>query len=446
MHKIFIKTYGCAFNQSDSQIMAGLLEKSGFEILNSQKDAEIVIINSCTVKNMSEVKLFNDVKKLKEQNKIIIVAGCVPQAQPSYLKTKLNNITTIGTNDIDRIVEIVEQTIKGETPQIITSFSTISNPKQNEEKENVRLCSPKFKKNNLIEIIPVNEGCLGSCSYCKTKQARGNLVSYSIEGIKQAMKKAIDNGAKEIYLTSQDIACYGMDIKTSLPELLRELLKIEGDYKIRIGMGNPNHFKNIIDEIVQIIKNDNIIYKFLHIPIQSASNKILNEMRRRYNYEEYKDLILKIKKEIPNLTIATDIIVAYPKETESDFKETINFLNELKPNVLNFSRFWPRPQTFAAENYRKTDYIGGKESKNRARILKEEFKKNAFENNKKWIGWVGDVLITETGKRGTNTLIGRNEYYKPIIIKNLKNKIKIGDKIKIKINNVTWFDFHGEIC
>lgn len=440
---VFIKTYGCSFNQLDSQIMGGKLKKDNYTIVNNEDDADLVLINSCSVKNLSEAKFFNDVKRYSNLGKKLILSGCITQAEESYLNTKLKGISVIGTNDLDKISFVAENTLLGNPIQIVSKLQRKpENEKIRIEKEKLRLETEKENSNSLVEIIPINEGCLNTCSFCKTKQARGHLFSYSVDSIVANAKKAIERGAKEIYLTSQDTGCYGFDIGVTLCILLREILKIEGDYKIRIGMGNPNHFKKIIDEILDIMKNEKRIYKFLHIPLQAGSNRILDEMRRMYKLKEYREIITKAKIAIPNITIANDIIVAYPTETQEEFQMTLDNLKGT--NVLNFSRFWLRPNTPAMKMYERKDFIDGLESKRRAKVLREKFEKQALVLNKKWIGWEGDVLVAEEGKVGTNTFVCRNEYYKPIIVKKKKG-VNIGDTIKVRINDVTWFDFRGEI-
>ncbi len=443
MDKVFVKTYGCSFNQLDSELMAGRLKRDNFKIVSNDDMADIILINSCTVKNLSEAKFFNDIKKYKKQGKKLILAGCITQAEESYAQNQLKDISIIGTNDIDKVSFVVQNAINNNYVQLISKLQRGKiDEKTRLEKESIRLSSAKYRNNEFIEIIPINEGCLNTCSFCKTKQARGHLFSYSIESIKNAVERAVNNGCKEIYLTSQDTGCYGFDIGTSLPCLLKEILKIKGDYKLRIGMGNPNHFKKIIDEILEIMKNDERIYRFLHIPLQSGSDRILKEMRRMYTLEDYRKIINKAKIAIPDITIANDIIVAYPTETNEDFEMTID--NIKGSNVLNYSRFWLRPNTPADRMYLKKDFIDGLESKKRAGILKEHFMNLAYNNNKKWIGWKGEVLVTEIGKNGTNSYVCRNNYYKPIIVKD-NGKLKLGDKINVKIIDATWYDFRAEI-
>lgn len=440
---VFFKTYGCSFNQLDSQVMKANLKKAGYNIVDSDNDAQIIVLNSCTVKNGSEAKFFHQINYYKKLNKTVIAAGCVPQAETSLLENKLKNISTIGNNNLSQITTLVESSLKN---KVIHSVSPTLKKRLNEyerlELEQIRLKKDRLRDNDLIEIIPINEGCLNNCTYCKTKQARGNLFSYSIDNIKTTMQNAINQGVKEIWLTSQDTGCYGFDINTNLVELLKELLKIDGDYRIRIGMGNPNHFKKIIDDVLDLMLSDNRIYKFLHIPVQSGNNRILNEMKRLYLVEEYENIIMKAKLKIPGITISNDIIVASPTEKFEEFKDTLNTLKKTKINVLNFSRFWLRPNTQATKIYFKKDLIDGLESKKRAQILKEEFEKIALKNNQKWLAWEGIARVIEEGKN--NTLILRNDYYKPIYIEN-KNNIKLGSKVKVKINKVTWKDFYAEL-
>jgi threonylcarbamoyladenosine tRNA methylthiotransferase CDKAL1 len=444
MKSVFFKTYGCSFNQLDSEIMSGRLQKEGYSIVSSDDQADVIIVNSCTVKNLSETKFFADVRTYLAQHKALVVTGCITQAEESYLQHELKGVSVIGTNDLDKVVYVVEQTLKKNPIQMV---SKLGRKKENEEhrleKEKLRLLSPKLRKNPFVEIIPINEGCLNTCSFCKTKQARGQLFSYSIENIKQSMKKALDSGVKEIYLTSQDTGCYGFDIGTNLPNLLKELLTIPGDYKIRIGMGNPNHFKKIIDDVLEIMLQDSRVYRFLHIPLQAGSNRILDEMRRMYKREEFEEIVMKAKLKVPNITLANDIIVAFGNETEEEFEETVLALQKSRSNVLNFSRFWLRPGTPAETMYSSDEFVKGDESKRRAKLLKETFMDIALENNKKWIGWEGDVLVTEQGK-GTD-VIGRNDYYKPIVLDNSSGSIQLGSKVRIKIIDCDWKLFYGEV-
>ncbi len=423
MKKILIKTYGCSFNTADSENMAGLLEASGrYKIINedenAEKNADLVIINSCTVKNNAETKFWRDVKKI---NKPKILAGCVPQAESDISKFKQFSI--VGINQITNIVHVADETLEGNVVQLL------------KKEHNPRLNIQKVRKNNVIEILPINEGCLGNCSFCKTKFARGQLYSYAPDEIVKQARNALNEGAKEIWLTSQDTACYGYDIKTNIVELLKLILKIKREFKIRLGMGNPEYFSEYIDELLEVFK-DKRMYKFLHIPIQSGSDNVLKDMKRKYTVKSFLSLINKIKTAFPEMTVSTDVICGYPGETDKDFEQTLDVIKQIRPDVLNISRYWARPGTLAAKKKQLPSEI----IKERSIKLRNLFYKIAFENNKKWLNWRGEIIIDEIGKN--DSFIGRNYAYKPVIV---KGDFKLGDIAKVRIVKTTTHDIRAEV-
>ncbi|MBT3406762.1 tRNA (N(6)-L-threonylcarbamoyladenosine(37)-C(2))-methylthiotransferase [Candidatus Woesearchaeota archaeon] len=415
MTKIFIQTYGCALNNSDSELMAGLLKDAGFEIANNLEECTLTIINTCTVKQNSETKFFRALKKAEEENKKVVVAGCIPQADHELLNNELKNISVIGTKQLNKILEAVVETLSGHVFQDI------------KDEKNQRLNLPKIRKNPIIEIVPICEGCLGNCSYCKTKQARGDLFSYNTEKIITQIKDALKDGVKEIWITAQDTGTYGKDIDTNIVDLLNKIIEIEGDFKVRMGMCNPNYIKEHLKEIIKILKHKNM-FKFIHIPIQSGSNNVLKHMRRKYTQEEYYEIIETIKKEIPDITIATDIIVGYPTETDKDFELSLKLIQETKPSVMNLSRYWPRPKTDAANLKPITSQIVMERSKK----IKKLFTDINKEENKDYINQEVTIIIDETGK--DNTMIGRNDNYKQVIV---NTPINLGKKTTVKIVSTT---------
>ena len=418
--RICIRTFGCALNHSDSELMAGLLEKADFEIINDPEQADVIIINTCTVKGPTEANFFKYLEEIKQLNKQVIIAGCIPQTDPE----KLSGYPLIGTYSVNRIVEVVEETINDNIVEIL-------------DKENhPRLNLPKIRRNPVIEIIPICAGCLGEpCAYCKVKDARGNLISYDSHEILRQAHHALKQGVKEIWLTAQDTGCYGKDINTSLPELLKDFTRIPGDFKIRLGMANPNHVKEFLDELIQIYKSDKI-FKFLHIPVQSGSDKILKAMKRKYTAEDFKNIISQFKKEIPEITISTDVICGFPGETDEDFQKTLNLVKEIKPDVLNISRFWPRPKTKAEK---MENQVHGSITKDRSRLITQIFNNIARMQNERWYNWQGNVLVDEFGK--DNSFIARNYAYKPVII---KGNYQLGQEINVRIRAITSHDLRGE--
>ncbi|MGV8087021.1 MAG: tRNA (N(6)-L-threonylcarbamoyladenosine(37)-C(2))-methylthiotransferase [Candidatus Woesearchaeota archaeon] len=462
---VYIKTFGCAINQSDSEVMAGLLEDEGYEVINVYTEdqlkttnlsdnlsnnlsddldnneklsindkindkIDVVIINTCTVKNLAESKFFKELRKWKKYGVKIIVAGCIPQAEKELLNTKLSDVSVIGVKQISEIVSVVNDVLKGDIVHKIDYTS------------NERLNLPKIRRNGIIEILPISEGCIGSCSYCKTKFARGNLLSYPKEKIISQFKNALNDGCYEFWITSQDNGCYGFDIyrkeKYYLPQLLNDLLSIPGNFRIRLGMSNPNHVMLIKDDLIKTFNHPKM-FKFLHIPIQSANNRILKIMNRHYTREDFIDIIDSFRKKIPDITISTDIIVGFPTESEEEFIDSINLVKQINFSVLNLSRFWLRKGT-NAENMIQ---LRGDIIKDRLIRIKKIFDTNSEKRNKFFLGTKFDVVIDEINKNGQ--FIGRDDYYRQVVIKNSSKRSVLGSVVKVNIIDITKYLFIGEI-
>ena len=415
MKKIFVETYGCSANISDSEVMNGLLKERGFQIVDSPKKSDINIINTCIVKTPTEQRMIFRIKELTRIKKPLIVAGCMPKTSQKTIEKLNSNASLVGPDSIENIVDVVNATIEGKK---VFFLKDLRRPK---------VCLPKVRINNIIDIVPISIGCLGDCSYCSVKFAKGKLFSYPKEKIFEEIENATNDGCKEIWITSQDNSCYGKDIDSSLPELLNEICNIGGEFFVRVGMMNPVHAKDILDELIQSYKNEKI-FKFLHIPVQSGSNQILEKMKRGYKVEDFIEIVEIFRKEISNLTISTDIIVGFPGETEEDFKQTTSLVQNVRPDIVNISKFGARAKTDAA----KVKQVDIKTVNERSLVLHNLVRKICLKNNKKWIGWKGKVLVDEKTKNG---FVARNFAYKPIVIKNKKNIL--GKNIEMEIKDAT---------
>ena len=399
--KAFIEWFGCSANQSDAEQIKGFLKEKNYEF-SSIKEADLVLINTCAVKEPTEFKMQKRIKfllKEKKEEAKLVVFGCLPKINPEAVKKIDSSLAMAGPNleELTKILGMQEE-----------SFS----PKINEVREN-----------EFVSIIQIERGCLNNCTFCGTVLARGKLKSYSINELNEKFRKAVKE-TKEIWLTGQDTGCYGFDLGASLPELLKELLKNEGNYRIRIGMMNPHHVKKIYKELIEVMK-DKRMYKFLHIPIQSGSNKVLKEMARGYSIETAKEVINELRKGIPGLALSTDIIAGFPGETDEEFRETMNALNEMEFDVVNISRYGKRPGTFAAK---RTDQVLGPIKKERSRIASGIIKKISFKKNKEFEGTLQEVLVSSKGRTGL--FVGRTSSYKQVIVKeDLRGKI-INAKIR----------------
>ena len=426
-HRIYIKTFGCSHNASDSEYMAGILSSQGYEIVPSLELSDLTIINSCTVKSPSQAAFLNSVIKSKNFNKKLIVGGCVPQAERNL--PGLENVSIVGVSQIDKIDYIVEKTLEGNVVRFLSNKSLPS------------LLLPKIRRNKYIEIIPISQGCLGSCTYCKTKQARGKLISYPIQHIVQACKHAWENNAKELWITSEDTGVYGRDIGTNLPNLLIEILKeIPSDVMIRIGMANPPYILENVNNMIKVLNHPNV-YSFIHIPVQSGSNAVLDKMLREYTIEEFSFLCDKFIEGVPNITIATDIICGFPTETKENFEETLNLVEKYKFPVINISQFYPRPGTVAA----KWKKIDTKEVHNRSKALAELF--GSYSHYKHLLNtiqrvWVHDINEEEKNKE-ENMMVAHNKSYVKILVP--KDESLYGKELIVKITQIHKWHCVGEI-
>ncbi|MEW6294785.1 MAG: tRNA (N(6)-L-threonylcarbamoyladenosine(37)-C(2))-methylthiotransferase [Candidatus Diapherotrites archaeon] len=400
MKKFYLESYGCSLNKADSQAIKALLKEEGFTEARPEK-AGIIIINACAVKEHTENRMIKRIRELmqaKERNARLIVFGCLAKINPERVKA-----------------------ISGKIILIEPSLKKLSDFLKIKRKEFSPLLA-QCRENKIISIIPIARGCLSACAYCAVKKARGPLKSYPVKEIKKAFEREVKE-SMEIWITAQDCGCYGFDLGTSLPALIKELLKTKGNYRVRVGMINPQHLKKFFPSYIKLFKDERL-YRFFHIPVQSGSNRILKLMNRNYNAEEFIELVKRIRGKFPRATIATDVIAGFPSETEKEFNETLQLIKKLKPDIVNISRFGIRPDTQAEK---MEGQIHGRIKKERSRILSLLCRKIALEQNKKFIGRIEECLVSEKGaKKG---FIARTSSYKPVVIQdNL-----LGEFVKLKI-------------
>lgn len=417
--RIYIETYGCSNNIVESQIMAGLLTRSGYDIVKSEKLADLVIINTCSVKSVTEQKILHRIRQI---NKKLIITGCMPDAEYKILKA-VTNASLVSTNNITDIAKAVMAEEKGKHIEIIKKI----------KKE--KLCLPKIRESNVIEIVPICSGCSSHCTYCSTKLAKGELFSYDEKNIIKEIEKAKAAGYKEFWITSQDCGCYGFDKETNITELIKKITKnVNGNYFLRIGMMNPEHVKKFTEEIIETYKDEHV-FKFLHLPVQSGSNNILKKMGRNYTKEEFVDIIKKFRMGM-EINIWTDIIVGFPGESDADFEETLELLKTVHPDFVNVSAYASRPDTRAATMKKiPTEIV-----KKRTRIISKLVDDMSLEKNKKYIGKTCTIIVDEYNPK-KRTFVGRNISYKPVVVKN----VKIGDIVKVKIISAEKTHLVGEI-
>ncbi|CAN6584378.1 unnamed protein product [Malus baccata var. baccata] len=421
---IYIKTFGCSHNQSDSEYMAGQLSAFGYPLSDNPEEADLWLINTCTVKSPSQSAMDTLIAKGKGASKPLVVAGCVPQGSRDL--KELEGVSIVGVQQIDRVVEIVEETLKGHEVRLLS------------RKTLPALDLPKVRKNKFVEILPINVGCLGACTYCKTKHARGHLGSYTVDSLVGRVKSVVADGVKEIWLSSEDTGAYGRDIGVNLPILLNAIvaeLPPGARTMLRIGMTNPPFILEHLKEIAEVLRHP-CVYSFLHVPVQSGSDTVLTAMNREYTVSEFKTVVDTLTELVPGMQIATDIICGFPGETDEDFTQTLSLIKEYKFSQVHISQFYPRPGTPAARMKKVPSTV----VKKRSRELTSAFE--AFAPYVEMEGRVERIWITDIATDGTH-LVGHTKGYVQVLV--AAPESMLGTSAIVKITSVGRWSVFGEV-
>lgn len=414
--RVFVKSFGCSANVADGEVLAGCLAHAGYELVDAASSAEIVIYNTCAVKGPTESRVVEALKQIPKSKKLV-VAGCLPSVNLERLLREVRFDGIIGPAAGERIVGIVESVSRGEKTSVL-ELAAHRLP---------GLALPRVHSSSVVSIVPISYGCLGSCAYCCVVFARGSLRSYDIADIVRRVKDDVELGFREFWLTSQDVACYGRDKGMSLAELLRALCAVEGDFKVRVGMMTPNMVMDLLEDLPKAFEDEHVL-KFLHLPVQSGDDVVLKSMRRFYSVKDFRRVVDAFRRRFSELTLATDVICGFPGEDEVGFEKTLQLMERVKPDIVNVSKFFARPNTSAAEM--KECFVPLTETKKRSTKAAALAKSIAFENNQRWVGWKGSVLVDEKGKV-PGSWVGRNFAYKPIAIKTEENIL--GKTLSIKV-------------
>ncbi|KAF8025521.1 hypothetical protein BT93_F2376 [Corymbia citriodora subsp. variegata] len=421
---IYIKTFGCSHNQSDSEYMAGQLSAFGYCLSDDPEEADLWLINTCTVKSPSQSAMETLIARCKGAKRPLVVAGCVPQGSRDL--KELEGVSIVGVQQIDRVVEVVEETLKGHEVRLL------------HRKRLPTLDLPKVRKNKFIEILPINVGCLGACTYCKTKHARGHLGSYTIDSLVGRVKTVIADGVREIWLSSEDTGAYGRDIGVNLPTLLKAIVTVlppDGSTMLRVGMTNPPFILEHLKEIAEVLRHP-CVYSFLHVPVQSGSDAVLTAMNREYTASDFRTVVDTLTELVPGMQIATDIICGFPGETDKDFSETISLVKEYKFPQVHISQFYPRPGTPAARMKKVPSTV----VKQRSRELTSVFE--AFTPYSGMEGRVERIWITEIATDGVH-LVGHTKGYIQVLVVAPDNML--GTSAIVKITSVGRWSVFGEV-
>jgi len=422
MAKVWIESYGCSASMADSEMIAGLLKSNGHQLVSDVNSADVNLIVTCAVKDATANRMVYRIKDLTRTGKPLVVAGCLAKAEPDRIERLNPKASMLGPHVIDKAVEVVNAALDGSRSVALMDSTT---PKVN---------LPKVRFNPVVGIAEIASGCLSECTFCETRLAKGRLRSYRIGDIVRQVKEDIKQGCREVWLTSTDNGPYGKDLGCNIADLINEVCSIDGDFMIRVGMMNPMYVPFMLEDLIEAYRNDKV-FKFLHIPVQSGSDKVLRLMKRGHKVSVFADIAKRFRDEFEHFTIATDVIVGFPEEDEVDFEQTLNLLKEVEPDIINISRYSARPGTEAS----LMEKINVKVVKERSKALHQLANAIGCRRNKAWIGWNGEVLVDEIRDDGVQ---GRNFAYKPVF---LKEKVPLGSIVNVTINSVFNHSLLGKI-
>ena len=440
-----IVTFGCQMNARDSEKLSGVLDSKGFLEIDSEEEADIVIFNTCTVRENANMKLYGHIGQLKKnymenKNKIIGICGCMMQEpdEVQTIKEKYPYVKLIfGTNNLDEFGVLIDEVIST-GKKVIRVY---------DKAEGIEKNLPSKRVYGFKSGVNIMFGCNNFCTYCIVPYVRGRERSRDVDSIIDEIKKLVSDGVVEVMLlgqnvnsykgkTSKEIYNFKNNYDVTFPELLNEVAKIDGLKRVRFMTSHPKDFS---EDLISVIKNNSNICRHIHLPVQSGSNSILKAMNRHYTSEHYLDIISKIRSNIPDVGITTDIIVGFPGETEEDFNDTINLIKEVNYDSVFTFEYSKRTGTKAAgmDNQVEESVV-----KNRFKILLDTVEECSGKNCEKYVGRVMDVLV-EGEDKVLGKLTGRlsNNY----LVHFDGDKSCIGSILNVKITESHRFYFEGQV-
>lgn len=433
--KYNITTFGCQMNEHDSERISYILEDLGYTYTSDRNSADFILFNTCLVRENAELKLYGQVsslKKLKKEHpeKIIAVSGCMMQTSTAreVIVNKHKEVDIVfGTKNINSLADLIYRYL--ETGQRVIDIST-DYGKDDFEKYN--------STNNFQAYVNIMRGCDNFCSYCIVPQSRGREESRRPYSIIEEIEYLVDQGYKEFTLLGQNVNSYGnkTNYGFTFPELLNRVAKIKGVERLRFTSSHP---KDLSDELIYVMRDNDNICNFFHLPMQSGSNEVLEKMNRKYTIEKYIERANKLKEEIPGIALSTDIIVGFPTETEEDFQKTLEVCKIVQFDSAFTFKYSPRPKTLAA----KLPIIDDEIVQDRFQRLLDELYPIFYQKNKEYIGRTVKVLIESESKNNSEIMTGRTDSFKLCHVK--ASKDLIGKFVDVKITDNTSFTISGNL-
>lgn len=434
MSKYLVKTFGCQMNKHDSERIAGVLQKAGYEQINGERLPDIIVFNTCCVREHAEEKLFSNVGALKKEkqknpNLVIAVGGCLAQKEGENVLKRLPHVDVVfGTHNLSSLPDLIRKSQREN--QVCEILKGSAYPA-------TRL--PRIRKRQLQAWVVIMTGCDNYCSYCVVPEVRGREASRPLDEIVSEVETLAEDGVLEVTLLGQNVNSYGRDIygKPRFAKLIRKLNQVKEIKHIRFTTSHP---KDLTDEVISAIRDSEKVCKHIHLPFQAGSNKILNLMNRGYTKEQYLELVERIRNQIPKVSITTDIMVGFPKETEEDFGDTMDVVERVRFDQAYMFIYSPRAGTKSYE-LENTVTEGTKKKWFNRLVSKQE--QITLENNLAYQGAVVEVLVEGVSKKDELMLSGKTRTAKIVNFSGARGLI--GSVVKVRIYETRKWCLVGEV-
>lgn len=433
--KATIITYGCQMNVNDSAKVKKVLKNIGYDIIDDINDSDLILINTCTVREGAAQKVYGKLGELKnikkrKQNMIIGVMGCLAQEKRDEIYKKVDHVDFVmGNQNIYRLADIINKIENEEITHIDYTYGEDELPPR---------VDADFDS-NITAYVSITYGCNNFCTYCIVPHVRGRERSVPLQEVVEEVKEYLEKGYKEIYLLGQNVNSYGKGLSENenFPNLLKEICKINKKFRLRFMSPHPRDFT---DEVIKVIAEEEKICKNIHLPLQAGSTNVLKKMNRGYTKEKYLDLAKKLKEDIGEISITTDIIVGFPDESEEDFNDTMDVTEKVKFDNAYMFMYSKRKGTPASD---MENQIDDNVKNERLKRLIELQTKLSKEQNQKYLGKIVEVLVEGKTKKNEANYTGRTDDNKIVILKSEEDIT--GKFVNVKINEARTWTLYGDI-
>jgi tRNA-2-methylthio-N6-dimethylallyladenosine synthase len=436
--RVYIKTHGCQMNMSDSEKMLGMLRAQGYQPTDDQDEADLLLVNTCSIREKAEDKLFSLLGEWRELKRdrpdlLIGVTGCVAQQEKDQIRKRVPAVdVVVGTHNFHELPELIDEVRR--TKQPITRIGNLKAPIPDD--------LPTIREGRYHAWVPVIYGCSYFCTYCIVPYTRGPYQSRKLDAIEREVQDLIAEGFKEITLLGQTVDRYGMDLpgdeRTTLAALLRRLSAIPGLLRIRFLTSHP---LDMTEELVSTVAELPNVMEYFHFPIQAGSDKVLAEMKRLYTVDQYREKVALIRRYMPEATISGDLIVGFPGETEEEFQETLRIVDEIDFDSNNTASYSIRPWTPAGK---REDQLPDEVKADRLARLNERVAEVAYRRNRRLVGSIQEVLVEGQSTKNPEVMTGRTRGNKVCYFPGTPGLS--GQIVRVEVTEARSFTLRGELA